>query len=286
MKRLAPILLTAAVLAACSQRVQTQGTPPEGGNTATGAPAAQPAHVTSGAPAQASSVAHPTGAGGAGSPATAAAPTKVTGTVLEAVDASAYTYLRLKTAQGETWAAVTKAKVTVGATVTVVVSMVAESFESKSLGRTFDRLVMGTIEGPEGAANPHAGLNLPGSTASADEKVIAVPKAEGPDGHTVAEVWASRTALKDHAVSVRGRVVKFLPSIMGKNWLHLQDASGSKASGDNDITVTTSDTVAAGDVVLVKGTVRIDKDFGAGYSYPVIIEEARVSRTGTPEPGE
>jgi hypothetical protein len=121
---------------------------------------------------------------------------------------------------------------------------------------------------------------MPGSAASADEKAVVVPRAEGPEGHTVAEVWASRATLKDHAVMVRGQVVKFLPAIMGKNWLHLRDGSGSKASGDHDLTVTTADTATVGDVVLVRGTVRVDKDFGAGYSYPVIIEEAKVSRTG------
>jgi hypothetical protein len=64
---------------------------------------------------------------------------------------------------------------------------------------------------------------------------------------------------------------------MGKNWLHLRDGSGT-AGKDNDITITTNDEAAVGDVVLVKGTVRVDKDFGAGYAYPVIIEDAKLSK--------
>jgi len=94
----------------------------------------------------------------------------------------------------------------------------------------------------------------------------------------VAEVWAQKDKLKDAPVAVRGKVVKFLPGIMGKNWLHLRDGSGSREKGDDDITVTTSETAAVGDVVLVSGVVRIDKDFGAGYRYPVIVEEAKVSK--------
>jgi hypothetical protein len=64
---------------------------------------------------------------------------------------------------------------------------------------------------------------------------------------------------------------------MGKNWVHLRDGSGT-AGKDNDITVTTGDRVAVGDVVTAKGTVRVDKDFGAGYAYPVIVEDAKLSK--------
>jgi len=65
---------------------------------------------------------------------------------------------------------------------------------------------------------------------------------------------------------------------MGKNWLHLHDGTGSAAKKDNDITVTTSGLAAVGDVVLVKGVVHLDRDFGAGYTYSVIIEDAKVSK--------
>ena len=74
---------------------------------------------------------------------------------------------------------------------------------------------------------------------------------------------------------VRGKVVKFLPQIMGKNWLHLQDGSGSE--GSNDLTVTTATTVNVGDVVLVSGVVSVDRDFGFGYEYDVILEDAEVT---------
>jgi hypothetical protein len=73
-------------------------------------------------------------------------------------------------------------------------------------------------------------------------------------------------------------VVKVTPAIMGKNWLHLRGGSGSAATGDDDITVTSTATVAVGDVVVVTGTVRVNRDFGSGYSYPVLIEDATVAR--------
>jgi hypothetical protein len=79
-------------------------------------------------------------------------------------------------------------------------------------------------------------------------------------------------------VAVRGKVVKYNPGIMGKNWIHLRDGSGSNEKKDNDLTVTTSDSAAVGGVVLVKGRVHLDRDFGSGYVYSVIIEDAKVSK--------
>jgi hypothetical protein len=92
----------------------------------------------------------------------------------------------------------------------------------------------------------------------------------------VAEIYANKAALKGVEVVVRGRVVKFNPEIMGRNWLHLRDGSGSPEKQDNDITVTTTDVVTKGEIVTIRGKVALDQDFTAGYSYPVMIEGAKV----------
>jgi hypothetical protein len=99
-----------------------------------------------------------------------------------------------------------------------------------------------------------------------------VPKAEGPEGRTVAEVITGKAGLKDKTVAVRGRVVKVSAGIMGKNWVHLQDGSGSAANGSHDLIVTTQDRPAVGDVVQARGTVRTDVDIGSGYRYAVLVE--------------
>jgi hypothetical protein len=105
---------------------------------------------------------------------------------------------------------------------------------------------------------------------------IKVAKAVGANARTVEEIVAKRAELKDQPVLVRGKVVKFNPEIMGKNWVHLRDGSGNAADGSNDILVTTQASTKVGDVVTVQGTVRTDKDFGSGYSYQVLIEEATI----------
>lgn len=215
---------------------------------------------------------------------------QVTGTVAETMDAGGYTYLRLKTSDGEVWAAVTRTTLKTGSEVTIGNAMWMDRFESKTLNRTFERILFGSLVAPGGetalpaghpAATgaaavqaPHAGV----ASGPADIGDVKVEKATGKDGRTVAEIYASKAALKGAGVVVRGRVVKWNPEIMGRNWIHLRDGSGSPEGRDNDITVTTTDTVAKGDLVVVRGTVALDRDFGAGYTYPVMLENATIAR--------
>lgn len=107
---------------------------------------------------------------------------------------------------------------------------------------------------------------------------VNVPKAEGADAKTVAEVWGGRAALSGKEVVVRGKVVKFLGGIMGTNFMHVRDGSGSQEKGDNDLTVTTDQMASVGDVVTLRGSVIVDKDFGAGYRYPVLVEKAKITK--------
>jgi hypothetical protein len=136
--------------------------------------------------------------------------------------------------------------------------------------------ILQSMSGPAPKGSP-AQAAAPGTPKPADVKIEKVPKAAGADARTVAELHAQKTALKEKTVSIRGKVVKFNAQIMGKNWLHLQDGSGDPKAGTHDITVTSADTVKVGDLVTIKGTVRLKKDFGAGYAYEVIVEDARVS---------
>jgi len=228
------------------------------------------------------------------------------GKVLEKIDVSQYSYLKLATASGEVWAAVQRTDKKVGDEVGVGNAFPMQGFESKELNRKFDVVYFGQLAGAGGevAAMPPAmgggmGGGKPGmgggeaggppnptqmaaqhqavATGPADVKVEKVAKAGGPDARTVEEIWGQRVKLKGKPVTVRGQVVKFTP-VMGKNFLHLRDGSGSADKKNNDVTVTTADSVAVGDVVTAKGVIVVDKDFGSGYAYPVMIEDAKVAK--------
>jgi hypothetical protein len=209
----------------------------------------------------------------------APAPATVTGEVLEVKDVEIYTYLRLKTKDGETWAAVGKAPVKKGATVTLENVSVMENFESKTLKQTFKTILFGDLAGSgKAGADPHAGMAMtkPAAATPADNLPVKVAKAKGANAYTVADVVTQAAKLKDKPVTVSGKVVKFNGGIMGKNWIHLQDGSGTAAAGSNDVLVTSAANAKVGDVITVAGTVRNDKDFGAGYTYKVLIEDATV----------
>ncbi|MFT3917566.1 MAG: nucleotide-binding protein [Anaeromyxobacteraceae bacterium] len=241
-------------------------------------------------------------------PAPPAGMTEVKGKVLEKLDAPPYSYLKIAATQGETWTAVPKTDAAVGAEVTVAGAIPMKDFESKTLNRKFELVYFGSLGGspavPHAQGGPPPTGGMPGGMGGGmpppgmggaptggmpdmaaqhaaaanvpDVGDVKVDKATGADARTIAEVHAQRTALKDKAVSVRGKVVKFNEGIMGRNWLHLRDGTG--AANTNDLTVTTNEKVNVGDVVVVKGKVQVDKDFGTGHPYPVIVEDAKLGK--------
>lgn len=206
--------------------------------------------------------------------------TGMTGKVMETIKAARYTYVRVDTGLEKVWAATPEFQGRVGDMVVVPEGLAMPNYHSETLNRDFDMVYfVGTIrmEG-NGQSLSHQALRPPehppigGVGSESRVEVTGVEKAE--DGKTVAEIFAGKEELAGKAVVVRGRVVKFSPNIMGKNWLHLQDGSGSE--GTNDLTVTTDGIVKVGDLVLISGVVSVDRDFGFGYTYSVILEDTKV----------
>lgn len=109
------------------------------------------------------------------------------------------------------------------------------------------------------------------NVSSAEADKFAAAK----DTIKVEEVFAKKDALNGRKITVKGEVVKFNGGIMGKNWVHIKDGSGKP--GTNDLTATTQDTAKIGDKVIVTGTLAVGKDFGGGYMYDAIIEDASIT---------
>jgi hypothetical protein len=208
------------------------------------------------------------------------------GKVAETMDAASYTYVLLDTGSNKVWAAAPQFTVKVGDSVAIARGMAMPGYHSKTLNRDFDVVYFtGTVE-VNGAAKIEAGApaGLPknhppiGGAAGGNSAPPARPdftglkKAQG--GKTIQELYAAREKLAGKPVVVRGKVVKYNSMIMGKNWLHLQDGTGS--AGGNDLVVTSMDEARVGDTVLVTGTAATDKDFGAGYKFGLIVEDAKI----------
>ena len=189
--------------------------------------------------------------------------------VEEVLQANSYTYLKVKGDESEYWIAVTKSQIEKGETVYHEKGMEMKNFESRDLNRTFETVyfVQELSRSPLGKkmdmVDPAAKQR---TTTEIDEK-IQVETAEG--GISITELYSNKESYSGKTVKIRGRVMKFNASIMGRNWIHLQD--GSK---EHDLTVTSNEAVNVGDIVTFEGKITLDKDFGAGYYYEVIMEEA------------
>jgi hypothetical protein len=198
----------------------------------------------------------------------------LTGEIVETMDSGGYTYVLLDTGSGKVWVAAAETSVKVGQRVSVPAGQLMTNFSSNTLNRTFEKIYFVGGIYPEGASLSAAdqGHGMTGSsrTVVTDAHVEGVVKAPG--GYTVEEILTRSSALSGHNVKVRGRVVKFTADIMGTNWMHIQDGT------PGDLAVTTDTIVAKGDQVLVEGVLSVNKDFGAGYVYPAIIEKATVTK--------
>ena len=215
---------------------------------------------------------------GSSAPAHAANPNPA-GTVAETMNGGGYTYANLESDGKKTWVAFPTIETRVGDKLSFQGCMEMPGFQSKALNRKFDSIMFcGAPEvQPKAAA---AAKKSPGSqgAASASTQKIKVDKASGANAYTVAEAFAKRSTLNGKQVVVKGQVVKVSSGIMDRNWIHLQDGSGSEKQKTHDLVVTSSELPEVGTVVTMSGTLTKDKDFGGGYKYTAIIEKGTVQK--------
>lgn len=204
------------------------------------------------------------------------------GEIVETMNAGGYTYFAINHENEKIWAAVTERELPIGLNVSFEKSMEMTNFHSETLDRTFETIYFvnkikpGT--GPK-TMTPEIGMDKmkqskvhseAPSHSDIDFTDLTVPE----DGKKISEVFDEKDELNNKTVRIRGKVVKFVTGVMGKNWIHIQDGSGD--TGTNDLTITCDETVAVGDVVFVEGILTLNKDFGFGYKYDLIIEDALV----------
>ena len=193
--------------------------------------------------------------------------------VKEVINATAYTYLLVTEEKKDHWIAIPRTEVKVGRTYEYEGGMEMKKFESKDLKRTFESVFF-----VEGLIDPSI---TPETANSKTESAKKITKTELSEGITLAkgaisihDLFSGKEKLAGTTVILTGKVVKFLPEIMSKNWIHLQD--GSSFNGMNDITITTLSKVKVDEIVSFTGKVVLNKDLGSGYKYDVLIEDAAV----------
>lgn len=189
--------------------------------------------------------------------------------VLEVEQVANYTYLLVKEKGPEYWIAVPTMQAQVGETYQYQGGMMMEDFESKELGRTFDKVLFLEALYSENTGGPMEVQEVtPGSQVSVAKSDVQVEAVEGTV--TVGELYANPGSYEGKSVKIRGEVTKFNEAIMDRNWVHIQD--GTEANGKFDLTATSAESFAVGSVVTVEGEVSLNRDFGYGYSYEILLE--------------
>ena len=201
----------------------------------------------------------------------------ITGRVSTVLHAGTYTYVEIETPDDKRWVAAPAVDVRVGEDVKVPPGMAMREFPSKALDRTFDLvyfvsrvgLLSERADEPEPAGDaPHPTVKNDFDVTEFDFSQLKRPK----KGARIGKILAKPSRFSGREVVIRAVVVKVNADIMKLNWIHLRDGSGGKK---NTLIATTSAMAKPGDVVLVKGTVVTDKDFGYGYKYAVLLENAK-----------
>jgi len=190
--------------------------------------------------------------------------------VEEKIDASNYSYLKVKEKENSYWIAVNKMDINPGEFVIFSKSMEMKNFKSEALDRTFESILFVDDAKKSGSEEqlkaPHQNV-----TGNKDESInVSAVK----DGYTVEQIHKQKSSLEFKTVIVRGKVVKINNGILGWNWVHIQDGTGK--DGTHDLLVTTNQTVEVGKTITAEGKVVKDKDFGSGYFYDVLLENSKI----------
>ncbi len=187
-----------------------------------------------------------------------------------------YTYLLVKGKGPDYWIAVSSTEIQVGESITYQGGMLMENFHSKELDRTFEKvLFLDGIDGSQTPSNTDAMLGTTqGSEIKTDRLETSIEAEEGTV--SIADIYADPAAYEGKTIRVKGEVAKFNPNIMERNWIHLQD--GTDFEGKYDLTVTSQEGFVVGQVLTVEGILALNRDFGYGYSYEVLLEKATVAK--------
>ncbi len=194
--------------------------------------------------------------------------------VQKVIQARAYTFLNVKEKDSDFWIAITKREIEAGETFSFAGGLAMKNFESKDLQRTFETIYfVSTTSGnePSPSAGKQSGENPHRLKPAIDKKEISIEPVKG--GISIGELFSNKDSYANKIVMIKGQVTKINRGIMGSNWVHLQD--GTSGSGNYDLTITTQDEVSVGDIVTFEGLIVLNKDFGAGYAYDVLMEKAK-----------
>lgn len=201
-------------------------------------------------------------------------------TVQEVLQVESYTYLKVDENNTSKWLAVPRIEAKTGEVYYYQGGMLMKSFKSTELNKVFDEIYfLGSITNADvidiekGMVDPVDNTTVtPAKKPTLSKLELNIEEIDG--GIQIGKLFENRLSYDGKKVKIKGEVTKFSSGIMGKNWIHFQD--GTEFEGAYDLMITTQDYVAVGDVIVLEGIITLNKDFGAGYFYKIIMEDASI----------
>lgn len=192
--------------------------------------------------------------------------------VVDKIPSNNYLYLQVIENKETFWIAVPAMEIETGETVYFSKYMIMSDFKSENIERTFETILF--VEDARKSATPDEMKKIHSGATSVEKQNIKIEPLA--NGKTIQQIYTDKSSLNGKMVMTKGKVVKFNKQIMKRNWIHIQDGTGDENSFD--LVVTTNDEVQVGDIIAAEGKLSVDKDFGAGYFFSVIIEDAKIEK--------
>jgi GW (Gly-Tryp) dipeptide domain len=189
--------------------------------------------------------------------------------VIKKQDAGTYTYLKVSENDKTYWIAASKMDVAKGDTLFYSKSMEMKKFKSTELNKTFDSILF--VDKISSSKKPMNIVAHP-KIEPATKTKVTTKRSKG--SITIKKLYSSEKSFNGKTVKVEGKVTKINTKIMNRNWIHIQD--GTSYKGKYDLLITSNVIVTKGSYVIMEGVVAIDKDFGAGYKYPLLVENSKL----------
>lgn len=203
---------------------------------------------------------------------------KRTGEVLNYLNAGGYTYIEFKENSEVFWVAIPETELKKNQNITISEQMWMKDFVSKSLNKTFDKILFATYKNNPYSKNDTT--KIQSSKASSDtsfpslSNILKRTKSQQTASNkaislTVKEIKEKKNEYKDKNIKIEGTVTKVLRGIMKTSWVHIQDKNG-----DNLIFRAKTEDVKVGNNVIAYGILNTDVDYGYGYTYETIAVDS------------
>jgi hypothetical protein len=193
-------------------------------------------------------------------------------TILEVIDGTTYSYLKGINNNKEIWVAIRKQPITVGAAYYYEQALEMKNFHSKELNQTFPSIYfLNSISDKALADDVQVSHSM---NMKPSPKKIEVDLKQDDNFTSIKDVYQNNEKLSNSVIKVKGKVTKINKNILNKNWIHIQD--GTVHNDKFDLTITTNQVVNIGEVVEFEGILKTNVDFGSGYKYDVILEQAKI----------